>query len=238
MRIPARKRKELAISGTLCVIFYILSFVLLKEYLTTLSIDSPPATYAQERQVQGAQDQIATATIPPTNTPTPTKTKLPAPPQTISPTQIPQPTSTGNSPEQPEPTVVVTQTQSEHSPTQDILTALNAYRQKKGIGPLSVDSKLQEFAQSRADHFSSQGDMDNHAGFQSMMSDNGFAKMGFNALGENSSYGEWGSAQNLIETIYGKSSAHNESQLKTEWTHVGIGTKGAATNLVFGGRKI
>jgi uncharacterized protein YkwD len=80
--------------------------------------------------------------------------------------------------------------------------------------------------------------MDNHAGFQSMMNDNGFAKMGFNALGENSSYGDFGTAQNLIEGLYGGHPPHDENQLKSDWTHVGIGVSGVATDLVFGGRKI
>jgi uncharacterized protein YkwD len=121
--------------------------------------------------------------------------------------------------------------------TDQILAALNTYRSSKGISPLVIDEKLQSFAQSRAEEFARQGSMDGHAGFQGMLDDNGFEKMGFDALGENSSYGEWGSPQNLIETIYGNSPPHNESQLRSDWTHVGIGTTDAATDLIFGGEK-
>lgn len=219
MRIPALMRKRLFISGILCLLFFTFSAILLFQYFNNLDAQPQPSVYAKERQVQGRQTQddvqIATQVTEPT----------------ISITQAPSSTL------QP-PITEAPQIQVSEPPVKDVLSALNAYRKKNGVGELSIDTKLQEFAQSRADYFASTGSMDNHAGFQSMMNDNGFAKMGFNALGENSSFGAFGSAQNLIETIYGGHGPHDENQLNSDWTHVGIGIKDDATNLVFGGRKI
>ena len=120
---------------------------------------------------------------------------------------------------------------------QEILTALNSYRQKKGVAPLSWSDTLSVFAQSRADAFSKNGKLDAHQGFRSMMDDNGFEKMGFNSLGENSSFGYMVSGVHLIEWVYAGDKPHDDNQLKSEWTHVGIGVSGSATDLVFGGRK-
>lgn len=131
-----------------------------------------------------------------------------------------------------------TQTASPNSSAQSILDALNAYRQKNGRGILSFDGKLQSFAQDRANLFGQQGSLDNHAGFQDYINNqDGFTKLGFWKVGENSSYNHAGDATSLIENAYGQSSAHNENQLNSEWTHVGIGVSGVYTNLVFGGRK-
>ncbi len=125
----------------------------------------------------------------------------------------------------------------EESNSVSILSALNSYRSKKGVGALSFDSKLVDFANSRAAHFASIGNMDNHAGFREMLSNDGFSKMGFWKLAENSSRGFRGSASELIESFYGKSPGHDANQLNPEYTHVGIGVSGLYTDLVFGGKK-
>ncbi|HRN96267.1 MAG TPA: CAP domain-containing protein, partial [Candidatus Levybacteria bacterium] len=181
--------------------------------LDTLT-ERPPQTYAQNTAIQGVQDSTPEDVPELTITPLPTATPTTTPSANLK-KSISTPVST----------------------TTQILSALNTYRASKGIAPLQIDTTLQTFAQRRADYFDSTGSMDNHSGFQNMLNDNGFEKMGFNALGENSSFGAWETPQNLIESIYGNSSAHNESQLRSDWTHVGIGVKGHATNLVFGGKK-
>ncbi len=225
MRVSARGKKELIISGILCVTFYIVFGVIIVKYVNFLNEETAaPKAYALQ-QVQGIETKLSpTASA----TATPTSVKI-----SISPTITPTSTNSLHL----TPTQAPTTDIQPPSIQEEILKALNNYRQKNGIGPLQTDPKLQTFSQSRADSFASAGSMDNHAGFQTLLDDNGFEQMGFNALGENSSYGNWEDAKNLIENIYGSSSSHNESQLKSEWTHVGIGVKGDATNLVFGGRK-
>lgn len=121
--------------------------------------------------------------------------------------------------------------------SQEILSAINSYRQKKGVGSLSWNDTLAAFAQSRADSFSKSGKLDAHAGFQSMMDDNGFEKMGFNSLGENSSFGYILTGVHLIEWVYAGDKPHDDNQLRADWTHVGIGVLGTATDLVFGGKQ-
>lgn len=121
--------------------------------------------------------------------------------------------------------------------TESVLKALNDYRSQKGVGNLVIDSKLQEYAQSRANYLKDLGKLDKHAGHKAFMADDGFSKLGFNAIAENQSYNFKGDSQGLIENLYGKSSGHNRNQLNSEYTHVGIGISGAFTNLVFGGKK-
>jgi uncharacterized protein YkwD len=121
---------------------------------------------------------------------------------------------------------------------QEILSALNLYRQAKGKGTLSMDMKLKDFAQTRADGFNSEQDLDGHAGFQNYINtQDGFGRLGFHALGENSSIGYHVSGTHLIEWVYAGDKPHDDNQLSGEWTHVGIGIRGDATNLVFGGKK-
>lgn len=215
MRITTHKRQELYISIIVTGIFFLSTLVSIAFYLHTIASFTKPSPHisGEFSKVQGIHDEshdtIQILSVTPTASPSATPTpKLKA--------------------------IPVTKVPSIH---QQILQALNTYRASRGIPPLVFDSTLQTFAQSRADQFISAGDMDSHAGFQNMLQDDGFNKMGFDILGENSSYGEWGSPQNLIESIYASSPAHNESQLRTDWTHVGIGVSGHATNLVFGGKK-
>ncbi len=119
------------------------------------------------------------------------------------------------------------------------LKALNDYRVKNGKSPLSWDAKLADYAKSRADAYSAQGGLDHHAGFQDFINNqDGFKKLGFNSLGENSGYGHAPDPVFIIEEAYGKSSSHNENQLGSQWSHVGVGISGTATNFIFGGSKL
>lgn len=121
---------------------------------------------------------------------------------------------------------------------QEIAAALNVYRKQKGKGELSWDSKLADYAQSRANGFSSSGKLDSHSGFQDFINNqDGFNKLGFFSLGENSSIGYHLSGQHLIEWVYAGDKPHDDNQLSSEWTHVGVGVSGDATDLIFGGRK-
>lgn len=121
---------------------------------------------------------------------------------------------------------------------EEILTALNVYRQRHGSSPLQPDEKLTTYAQDRADFFALTKSTDKHAGFTKFVNEeNGFDELKFNALGENSSYGFHVEGVHLIEWVYAGDEPHNKNQLNPEWTHVGIGVNGTATNLIFGGKK-
>lgn len=120
----------------------------------------------------------------------------------------------------------------------EIHKALNDYRRRHGAHPLTWDTKLAEYAQSRADHFTSISSTDKHEGFNSFLdSGDGFNQLGFNSLGENSSYGYHVEAVHLIEWVYAGDEPHDNNQLNSKWTHVGVGVNGTATNLIFGGNK-
>ncbi|MGB4966304.1 MAG: CAP domain-containing protein [Microgenomates group bacterium] len=123
--------------------------------------------------------------------------------------------------------------------SQEIVDALNAYRKTQGVGELTIDSKLTEYAQSRADFFKSQKTTDAHAGFSNYLdNEDGFTKLGFTKLGENSYYGGPLYGVHLIEWVFGASPEHNANQLDGSWNYVGVGVNNTAVNLIFGGGKM
>lgn len=120
----------------------------------------------------------------------------------------------------------------------EIFTALNNYRTQKGKNALIWNDTLSAYAASRANEFSQRGALDGHAGFMNFMNhEDGFSKLGFNSLGENSSFGYILSGTHLIEWVYAGDSEHDNNQLNSDWTYVGIGVSGTATDLIFGGKK-
>lgn len=122
---------------------------------------------------------------------------------------------------------------------QEILAALNAYRQLHGKGTLAWDDKLAGFANTRAEYFSQRGNLDSHAGFLEYLNNqDGFKKLGFANVGENSSIGFTLQAVHLIEWVYAGDAEHNNNQLNSEWSYVGIGVNGNATDLVFAGDRL
>ena len=120
----------------------------------------------------------------------------------------------------------------------EILVALNKYRKSNGVGVITRDENLQSYAQSRALKFANDNKLDSHAEFQNLINnENGFEKLGFNALGENSSFGYQLEAIHLIELVYAADKPHDENQKNPLWTHVGIGVSGLATDIIFAGKK-
>jgi uncharacterized protein YkwD len=116
----------------------------------------------------------------------------------------------------------------------EILSALNAYRQRYGSQILTWDDKLAVYAQSRANYFYQIKNIDEHVGFNNFLEkEDGFNKLGYTYLGENISYGYQLNGVHLIEWIYAGDEPHNKNQLDTKWDHVGIGVKGTATCLIF-----
>ena len=122
---------------------------------------------------------------------------------------------------------------------QEILAALNAYRERHGRGALIWDGTLASYASERAAFFTMQGTLDGHAGFQDYLDNqNGFEKLGFRSVGENSSYGYQLAGVHLIEWVYAGDEPHDKNQLDSQWKYVGIGVNGTATDLIFGGERL
>jgi uncharacterized protein YkwD len=117
----------------------------------------------------------------------------------------------------------------------EILQALNNYRVRFGSQPLTLDTNLANFAQSRADYVASIRKTDGHTGFNDFLNNqDGFNKLGFTWLGENISYGFHLEAVHLIEWMYASDAPHNDNQLNNRWNYVGIGVNGTATSIIFG----
>jgi len=117
----------------------------------------------------------------------------------------------------------------------EIMDALNEYRRRFGVAILMWDEKLAAYALSRSEFFVKNKGLDEHKGFINYLNnEDGFNKIGFTALGENSSYGYKMNGVHLIEWIYAGDKPHNDNQLNKDWAYVGIGTAGTATCLIFG----
>lgn len=118
----------------------------------------------------------------------------------------------------------------------EIFDALNYYRASKGVGTLSWNDKLADYARSRADYFVAIGQTDKHEGFVHFVEqEDGYVKLGFDRLGENASFGYTLEAVHVIEWLYAADPGHDSNQLNPSWSNVGIGVSGTATDLIFGG---
>lgn len=236
--------------------FYFTSFLILFPF--NLNLIQPQDKYVNSTEVKQVLGERIEFSVTPTNTPTPTPTPTIAPvtpTPTIEPTQAPTntpaPTVENNNQEesvqswgevkQIEGTTYSIKVKNDNlMATQgEILSALNNYRSTHGVGTLSWDDKLGNFAQGRAEQFNREQKLDSHAGFNQLFNDpNNMKNMGFMALGENSSIGYTLDGTHIIEWVYAADAPHNNNQLDPKWTHVGIGVSGNATDLVFGGKKI
>lgn len=117
----------------------------------------------------------------------------------------------------------------------EIWEALNYYRQTHGSQNLNWDTKLADYAQSRAEYLNSLKNVDGHKGFNDFVqNDDGFNKLGFTMLGENISYGYKLNGVHIIEWMYAGDKPHNDNQLDNRWNYVGVGVDGLATCLIFG----
>ena len=121
---------------------------------------------------------------------------------------------------------------------QEVLIALNEYRKRYNSQPLTWDNKLGDYAQTRAKYLNSIKSVDKHEGFSNFVEkEDGFNKLGFNALGENISFGYKLNGVHIIEWMYAGDKPHNDNQLDNKWNYVGIGIDGLATCLIFGTAK-
>ena len=117
----------------------------------------------------------------------------------------------------------------------EIWDALNEYRKTHGSQILNWDTKLADYAQSRAKYLNSLKNVDGHKGFSNFVqNEDGFNKLGFTALGENISYGYRLNGVHIIEWMYAGDKPHNDNQLDNKWNYVGVGVDGLATCLIFG----
>lgn len=117
----------------------------------------------------------------------------------------------------------------------EVFEALNEYRRQKGVAVLMWDDKLTDYAMSRAEYFSQIKGLDGHAGFNDYLeNEDGFEKLGFSLVGENSSYGYRMSGTHLIEWIYGADKPHDNNQKDSRWAYVGIGVDGTSNCIIFG----
>lgn len=122
---------------------------------------------------------------------------------------------------------------------QEIFDALNNYRRLHGKNTLYWDDRLANYALSRARYFTQIGNLDSHAGFSEFVkSEDNVRSLGFWGLGENSSYGYRLNGTHLIEWVFAGDKPHDDNQLSSDWTHVGIGVDGNQVDLIFGGQQI
>jgi len=116
----------------------------------------------------------------------------------------------------------------------EILQALNNLRARNNVQQLKKDDRLCSYTEVRAQYQNSLGKTDAHAGFIDFLENqDGFRKLGYARVGENSSYGYILSGVHLIEFVYMQSPEHNTNQLNPAWDHACAGASGYATNLVF-----
>lgn len=117
----------------------------------------------------------------------------------------------------------------------EIFAALNDYRRRFGVAELMWDDKLAIYAKDRADYFVSNNGLDAHKGFGNYLeNEDGFNKLGFNALGENSAMGYRMTGTHLIEWIFAGDEPHNKNQLNKDWAYVGVGVNQEAVDIIFG----
>lgn len=122
---------------------------------------------------------------------------------------------------------------------QEVFEALNEYRRRYGSQTLTWDTKLGEYAQTRAKYLNNIKSVDKHEGFNNFVeNEDGFNKLGFTMLGENISYGYKLNGVHIIEWMYAGDKPHNDNQLDNRWNFAGVGVEGLATCLIFGTGKM
>ncbi len=195
-----------------------------KTYLRNIPTETAKSLYSSE---------YITTTLTPTIKPTPSASAVPSLSREI-PTADPGPWGVAKQIGEHTWTMKI-QLDSRMSTPKELFDALNVYRVKSGVSALTWDEKLANYAQSRADFFTQNKNLDSHKGFEDYLNNqDGFAKLGFDSLGENASYGYRLLGVHLIEWIYAGDEPHDKNQLNTIWNYVGIGINGTSSCLIFG----
>lgn len=121
------------------------------------------------------------------------------------------------------------------STPRELADAINRYRETKGVGRLEWSDTLSAYAQNRSEYMAQSG-TDHHAGFNNFVqNEDGYAKLGFNCLGENMSEGFRLSGTHLVEWMYAQSPGHDANQLNPIYSRLGVGISGTTSVLIFGG---
>ncbi|MCL4354207.1 CAP domain-containing protein [Patescibacteria group bacterium] len=117
--------------------------------------------------------------------------------------------------------------------SREVFDALNKYRQVKGKSTLGWDQSLADYSQVRAEKFSNDKKLDEHAGFSAYFTEDKMREMGLRGVGENSSIGYVLGGTHLIEWVFAGDAPHDDNQLNSSWNVVGVGISGNAVNLIF-----
>lgn len=227
MKKMTHKIKARKISHIFLVVF-IITFIIAAGFSIQLALISGKIMATLQKKVEAQENKHYAITIsafdPATIvTPTPYLTPTPTEPWGIS-------------RKMDETTWVIKVEDDKTMATSDeIFSALNHYRQKKGVGTLVKDAKLTDFSQKRARQFLKNNELDSHSGFNAHFSDEKHLRDAeFMGVGENSSYGYKLFGVHLVEWIFAGDGPHNDNQLDPSWTHVGIGVAGTGVDIIFG----
>ena len=158
----------------------------------TFSVFKSNKEIAQETNKTSSSINILAPSSKPTFTPTPTPTKTPLP--------------------SPIPTPVTIQP----SNSQDLLSAVNSFRNKNGLGRLSSSNTLCSIAQNRVNENAALGQLDDHAGFDKYFK----GQTEFKGMGENlhwATYRE--TAEEIIENGWANSPGHKANMLDSKWQY-------------------
>lgn len=118
---------------------------------------------------------------------------------------------------------------------QETFDALNVYRSKKGVRGLNWDGNLGSYAQQRAADLVANGGVDDHKGFKEYIDNTDNRKrLGFYGLGENASCGFRLTGTHIIEWLFAGDAPHENNQLNSNWSDVGIGVSNTCVTLIFG----
>lgn len=225
----------MAILQSILVIIITLPIAILTSYASIYGLNlykSSNDTYA--KQYTKAQNYLFMTYLSPTpsTTPTPIPTK---PPVILNPTTVESNNEWGVAKQIDEHTYTIKIGYSDTMATSnEIHQSLNNYRQNHGKSSLNWDQTLADYAQTRAELFSSIQKTDSHAGFNSFLeNEDGFSKLGANQVGENSYYGGNITGVQAIEWVFAQSPGHDANQLSDQWTHVGIGVSSSGIDLIF-----
>ncbi|GEM_PF-1015398 len=220
------------------IIFFLIGYLYGQSDLTIQLAEKNAQLQKATMKIASLEVQLKNAAVspnpPPISSPTPTPKKL----SEIIPTVLPGEWGVAKQLSEHTWTMKIGMDSKMATP-QELFERLNTYRYIHSRGSLRWDDRLAKYAQSRTQTFTSIGKTDGHAGFIDYVhNEENVRKLGFWSVGENSSYGYKLEAIHIIEWVYAGDKPHNDNQLNSRWTHVGIGVDGTQTDFIFGSDEI